>query len=224
MCNVSVVDFFVRHCTVDEFDGKRVLEIGSKCINGSVRSFIEHFLHPGEYLGTDIEEGQNVDRVVPAETLAEEFGEESFDIVVSTEVLEHIRDWRVVVENVKRVLRPGGTVFLTTRSKGFFYHGYPYDFWRYEVADLEMIFGDFEVMAAEEDPSCPGAFIKARKPLDYTQAVDLSTMTMYSVVVGKKVDYLPEVEEMPWLKKALIRASKTPVWGVIPWHIKTLTA
>jgi SAM-dependent methyltransferase len=224
LCNVSVVDFFVRHCGVDEFRDKRVLEIGSKSINGSVRSLIERFLSPGEYIGTDIEEGENVDRVVPAESLPDVFGEESFDIVVSTEVLEHIKDWRIVVDNIKKVLRSGGLVYLTTRSKGFFYHGYPYDFWRYEVDDLKEIFGDFEIIAAEEDPSCPGSFIKVRKPESGASPVDLSSMQMYSVVLGKRTGYLPDVGEMPFHKKALIRISKTPIWGVIPWHVKALTA
>lgn len=201
-----------------------MLEIGSKCVNGSVRPFIERFLSPGEYLGTDIEEGENVDRVVPAESLLEVFGEQSFDIVVSTEVLEHIKNWRIVIDNIKKVLRPGGLAYLTTRSKGFFYHGFPYDFWRYEVGDLKAIFGDFEVVAAEKDPTCPGAFIKVRRPEDFAPSVDLATMKIYSVVLGRRVDTTPDVEDMPFLKKMLIRASTTQIWGVVPWHVKRLTS
>ena len=42
------------------------------------------------------------------------FAAESFDLVVSVWVLEHLRDPRVVLDEVRRVLRPGGHfVFLT---------------------------------------------------------------------------------------------------------------
>jgi 2-polyprenyl-3-methyl-5-hydroxy-6-metoxy-1,4-benzoquinol methylase len=40
------------------------------------------------------------------ERLVEHFGLESFDAVISTEVLEHVFDRRTVVNNMKTVLKP----------------------------------------------------------------------------------------------------------------------
>jgi hypothetical protein len=57
MCNVAVIEFFIESVEREEFEGKRVLEVGSKYINGSVRPLIERFCSPKEYVGVDIEPG-----------------------------------------------------------------------------------------------------------------------------------------------------------------------
>jgi SAM-dependent methyltransferase len=124
--NVAVLDFFVRSVDCGEFAGKRVLEIGSKFVNGSVRPLIERFCRPREYVGVDIEAGKYVDVVLPAGMLVEHFGLESFNAVISTEVLEHVFDWRTVVNNMKAVLKPGGLIYITTCSRGYPYHAYPH--------------------------------------------------------------------------------------------------
>jgi len=41
------------------------------------------------------------------------FAAESFDLVLATDVLEHIDDDQLAVEEIHRVLRPGGTALLT---------------------------------------------------------------------------------------------------------------
>ncbi len=88
-----------------------MLEVGSKYVNGSVRPLIEKFCRPKEYVGVDIEPGKYVDVVLPAERLVEHFGPESFDVVISTETLEHVQDWRLVINNMKKVLKRGGYIY-----------------------------------------------------------------------------------------------------------------
>ena len=69
------------------------MKVGSKYVNGSVRPLIEKFAHPKEYMGVDIEPRKYyVDIVLLAEKLVEYFGEETFDIVISTELLEHVEN------------------------------------------------------------------------------------------------------------------------------------
>jgi inhibitor of KinA sporulation pathway (predicted exonuclease) len=65
--HVSVMEFFIENIDCAEFGGKRVLEIGSRYVNGSVRPLIERFCKPREYIGIDIEPGRYVDIVLPAE-------------------------------------------------------------------------------------------------------------------------------------------------------------
>ncbi|MEM0085025.1 MAG: methyltransferase domain-containing protein [Candidatus Methanomethylicia archaeon] len=112
MCNVAVIEFFIEHVELEEFRDKRILEVGSKYINGSVRPFIERFLKPREYIGIDIEPGKFVDLILPAENVLKYFGEESFDVVIATELLEHVKNWRLVVYNMKAVLKSNGYIYI----------------------------------------------------------------------------------------------------------------
>jgi SAM-dependent methyltransferase len=185
MCNRTCILFGATNLTNEEIRSKRVLEVGSIDVNGNLRPTVEA-LGPREYVGVDIEQGRGVDVVCRAEDILNKFGKESFDAVISTEMLEHIRDWRTVVSNIKNVCRPGGVVLLTTRSYGFKYHGYPHDFWRYELADMKHIFSDFEIQALQGDPEMPGVLIKAKKPEHFSEN-DLSSYRLYSIVTNKKM-------------------------------------
>jgi glyoxylate carboligase len=104
---VAVIEFFIESVEREEFEGKRVLEVGSKYVNGSVRPLVERFCRPREYIGVDIEPGKFVDVILPTERLVEHFGLESFDVVIATELLKHVQDWKLVVNNTKAVLRRG---------------------------------------------------------------------------------------------------------------------
>jgi ubiquinone/menaquinone biosynthesis C-methylase UbiE len=42
------------------------------------------------------------------------FADNSYDAVVCSEVLEHVESWRGIVDNIARVLKPGGVLVLTT--------------------------------------------------------------------------------------------------------------
>jgi SAM-dependent methyltransferase len=174
------LDFCRKAIGPEDVRGKSVLEVGALDVNGSARPIVEAF-GPSRYVGVDLQKGPSVDEVCDAARLVSRFGRESFDFVVTTEMLEHVRDWRAVVRNLKGVVRRGGTLRVTTRSLGFHVHGYPWDFWRYEIADMERIFADFEIELLESDELAPGVFLKARKPDDYTPA-DLSGIALHSML------------------------------------------
>jgi SAM-dependent methyltransferase len=91
--------------------GKRVLEIGSFDVNGTTRKCIE-FWQPAEYVGVDIQEGPGVDLVCDAEKLMDIFSEESFDVVFSTELLEHVLNPKTVISNMKRLCKRNGAILL----------------------------------------------------------------------------------------------------------------
>ena len=74
-------------------------------------------------------------------------------------------------------------MLLTTRSKGFGFHEYPFDFWRYEMTDMEMLFSDFSIEALSSDRCDPGVLFKGRKPSKF-QERDLSAYPLYSMMTG----------------------------------------
>ncbi len=185
MCSVAGLVFAATRLSHQDVAGKRVLEIGSSDINGGARKFIE-FWKPAGYIGVDIEEGSGVDVICDAEKLMEIFSEESFDVVFSTELLEHVLDPKMVISNMKRLCKRNGTILLTTRSYGFGFHPFPYDFWRFELSDMQSIFSDCKITDLEKDFSAPGVFVKVVKPSDFVER-DLSGFELYNIVVNKRV-------------------------------------
>lgn len=163
----SVQDFLKRSLTKQEVAGKSVVEVGSRIVSGSPRDIIS-WLAPGVYVGVDMIDGKGVDLVLPAEKLSTRF--ESVDIVIATELLEHIEFWQIAVTQMKQIVAPGGLILVTARAPGFPYHPHPGDYWRFTIEDFRTIFADFEVLALEQDPQIdhPGVFLKARKPAQYT--------------------------------------------------------
>ena len=138
-------------------------------------------------------------------------------------MLEHAHDWRTAVQQMKRVLKPGGHLVLTTRSIGTGYHGYPYDFWRYEPADMEAIFNDFEILDLQSDPSRPGVFLYARKPTPFKER-PIDDIALYSILLSRRVKNVNPAQEwlalkrigfVRWYRQALVRARMT-LWGLLP--------
>ena len=187
MCNQACIDFGRKALKEADIKGKRVLEVGSYDVNGSLRSLAESY-RPGEYIGIDLKACDHakhkqrpcVDRIMDANDILKEFGQESFDVLINTELLEHIEDWRKAIHNFKSVVRKGGLIVITTRSIKFPRHGFPDDYWRFTANDMRAIFSDCEIELLEPDPTEPGIFIKARKPATFKEAT-LDTCQLFDV-------------------------------------------
>ena len=192
MCTQSCLDFIRRYLAPEEVRGASVLEVGALDVNGSVRPIVTQF-GPERYLGVDMQDGPGVDEVCPAEALIERYGDDAFDIVISTEMLEHVFDWRVVLHNLKGVVKPNGLLLITTRSFGFGYHAFPYDFWRYQQDDMRILFSDLQVIELLDDPLSPGVFLKARKPQPFVEA-DLNSHALYSMITRRRSKTVRETD------------------------------
>lgn len=94
------------------FVGKRVLEMGSLNINGSVRKFFRNC----KYTGIDKTAGAGVDVVCLAHEAP--FKDRSFDVVISTEMLEHDKYARKSMDTAMKLLKKGGILIVTAAGKG----------------------------------------------------------------------------------------------------------
>ena len=65
----------------------------------------------------------------------------SFDVVHSLQVLEHVPDPAAAVRELRRVVRPGGRVLLSTHGV-YPYHPNPEDLWRWTHSGLDRLFRD----------------------------------------------------------------------------------
>lgn len=101
----------------DFFSGKRVIEIGSWDVNGSVRS---HFSNC-DYIGVDIAEGNGVDLVCPGQDV--KLPDQSVDVAVSCECFEHNPQWKETFINMCRMLKPGGLCLMSCATSGRREHG-----------------------------------------------------------------------------------------------------
>jgi SAM-dependent methyltransferase len=157
--NVSILGFAISQLS-PVIPGKTVIEVGSQGEGGRLRKLLAPF-GAASYTGIDIFPGDGVDvvcdvndapgRIPPA------------DVVVSTEMLEHVENWRGAVRSMKALTRPGGWLLVTTRSEGFRRHCWPSDHWRFSVSDFQRIFADFDHGRILPDPMEPGVFFCGRK-------------------------------------------------------------
>lgn len=90
-----------------------------------------------EYVAFDMKQGPNIDVVGDALNLP--FPDESFDTIVSTQVLEHVEKPWVMVKEIHRVLKNGGSCILTAPFLEP-YHADPADYFRYTVEGAKSLF------------------------------------------------------------------------------------
>lgn len=108
----------------------RVLDVGSGA-NKDTLTCRDLFVPPAfEYVGLDVYSGHNVDLVPEDPYRWSELETESFDIVVSNQVFEHVPYFWITSAEIARVLVPGGLALVVSPSAGH-PHRYPLDCWRF---------------------------------------------------------------------------------------------
>jgi SAM-dependent methyltransferase len=91
----------------------QLLDIGSRDVgDGGTFRFLFDDTERYEYVGVDMEPGDNVDVVVSDPYHFDELGERTFDIILCGSCIEHSEFFWLLGSEIKRRLRPGGAVFI----------------------------------------------------------------------------------------------------------------
>ena len=121
----------------------RVLVIGGSIVGDGVESLVSD---PGiELLETDVALGPRTQLICDAHDIP--FQNEAFDGVILQAVLEHVVDPARCVEEVYRVLRPGGLVYADTPFMQQV-HGREFDFTRFTRLGHRRLFHRFRELAS----------------------------------------------------------------------------
>ncbi len=125
----KVVQFYLEE--INKSKNPQVLDIG--CYIGTVLFTLPKVNKNAKYVGIDISDGV----ISYAEALAKTRGERNitflthnanaklpfnknqFDIILCLELIEHVENPLEVFEDIKRILKPGGTLIVSTPNEGY---------------------------------------------------------------------------------------------------------
>lgn len=132
-----------------------ILEVGSRDY-GSTENW--RAVYPGnEYLGVDLSEGENVDRVVDLVAGTGDLPRDHFALVICCSVLEHVqRPWRMA-ENLVRLVRHDGAIYIAVPWV-WRYHAYPDDYFRFSWRGVVELFPGITWNHQALSTNVPGEF------------------------------------------------------------------
>ena len=164
----------------------KVLDTGSYDVNGSYKSLFDPSVF--EYTGLDMVDGPNVD-IVPKNTYQwKEVEDNSYDVVISGQAMEHAEFFWITALEMVRVLRPGGRLCIIV-PRGFVRHRYPIDCYRFDTDGMVAIarYCNITPLHASSNLAPIGApwkwysnydadtMLIAEKPMDWSGMLDIST-------------------------------------------------
>ena len=104
---------FAARCA--ELDAPSVLELGTKQSQPGRSTMHRDWVpHAGEFLGTDMEVGPDVDIVADVHRLSETVGGERFDVILSCATFEHLKYPTLAAHELMKALKVGGLLYIQT--------------------------------------------------------------------------------------------------------------
>lgn len=174
-------------------EGNEVLEVGSRVVTGDIfRTLFEH----AHYTGFDIYEGPNVDVVGDAHRLSSYFSQK-FDLIFTSAVFEHLAMPWIVANEMIKLLKPGGYIFVETHYC-FASHERPWHFFQFSEQALKVLFSRAHgIKCIEAGVSNPMIAKFSQDASPYLRGRYIDNMFCHSDFLGQKVE---EVEDFSFEK------------------------
>lgn len=128
----------------------------------------KNFFKFDKYIKLDINKDSNPDIISSVENISLE--DKSVDSIISTQVLEHVKNPQKAVSEFYRVLKSGGHCLVTVPQLNEL-HEEPYDYFRFTKFGLEEIFNNagFKIILIDQR----GGFWSANMQIQIRYAIDL---------------------------------------------------
>lgn len=166
--------------------GMKILEIGSREVTGASQA--RKLFDKAHYIGFDYYPGNNVDIVGDAHKLSSYFeSNEQFDLIYSSACMEHFAMPWLVAEEISKMLKVGGYVFIETHFS-YSSHERPWHFFQFSDMALQVLFSKslgFECIESGMSNPMVGRFSSiADKKLKYKP---IRGLYCHSEYLGRKI-------------------------------------
>jgi len=136
--NDTILSFASQTIKLEDVKDKDVLDIGSLNVNGTLKTgFMNH--KANSYHGIDVVDGKGVDEVISIKDFAKKTNKK-FDYIVCTDMIEHSEHWWDFFEAIPKLAKDKARVFFTVPGRGYPFHPYEGDFWRFSIEDTRTLF------------------------------------------------------------------------------------
>lgn len=143
------IEDFVMEAARETGAGSRVLDAGAG------ESRFAHFFQGRSYIAIDAGVGDSAWDYTRLHVVGDlqrlPFRQGSFEVVVNTQVLEHVEEPARVLREISRVLRDGGMLYMTA-PQGWHEHQQPHDFFRFTSFALTGLLRDAGLDVLEVSP------------------------------------------------------------------------
>ena len=155
----DLIKEFVQLCAKQLPLAEPIVEFGSLQVRGQVGYADLRPLFPAKcYLGADVREGPGVDVHLDLHKIT--LDDASVGTVLVMETLEHVEFPRQAMAEVFRILKPQGTLVLST-CFAFPIHEHPKDYWRFSPQGVESLLQAYPWSLVESvgSPKMPHAIV-----------------------------------------------------------------
>ena len=127
--SIMKMEYF-KNIYLNPSDELKILDIGSFDKTGNYNYKVILNEEKWTYTGLDLKEGNNVDIVIKDPYDWPEIDDNSYDVIVSGQTLEHSEFFWKTMEEINRILKPGGLCCIIVPSSGPV-HRNPVDCYRF---------------------------------------------------------------------------------------------